>query len=67
MDDDAYVPVAEYVVPIVISAGAFDVDDDDDDDDDPQAAAKSDIAAKDIDTATTLERNSFIFSPRLFG
>jgi hypothetical protein len=54
-----------------MSFGADDVDEDDVDeddvDDDPQAAAKSDKAAKDIDTAIALERMSFIFSPRLFG
>ncbi|MCL5052948.1 hypothetical protein [Ferrimicrobium acidiphilum] len=55
MEAVAYAPVAAYVVPIVISAGAFDVDVDVDVDDDPQAAANNDIAANDIDTATVLE------------
>jgi hypothetical protein len=65
MDAVAYAPVAAYVVPIVISAGAFDADVDFDVDDDPQAAANNDIAASDIETATILEPNNFTFPPSL--
>ncbi len=61
-----------YAVPIVISFGAVDedvdvdVDVEVDVDEDPQAAANNDIAAKEAEIATVLERNSFIFSPSVY-